>query len=128
MFGSANVLTAILEVKNGDIYNPTTLQKLDQMTRWIVESKGVVPYQITSIAHPKMKSITTVQGAIEIREVFYPACRRPRRTPIASSSRSTRRRASAASTSRRTTRPRSSTPASGRKTSTSTTSGTGCRS
>jgi predicted RND superfamily exporter protein len=42
------------------------------MTRWIVESKGVVPYQIVSIAHPKMKSITTVQGAIEIREVFYP--------------------------------------------------------
>src|SRR6185503_8731759 len=72
MFGSANVLTVILEVKNGDIYNPTTLQKLDEMTRWIVESKGVVPYQIASIAHPKMKSITTVQGAIEIREVFYP--------------------------------------------------------
>jgi uncharacterized protein len=72
MFGSANVLTAILEVKHGDIYNPTTLQKLDQMTRWIVESKGVVPYQITSIAHPKMKSITTVEGAIQIREVFYP--------------------------------------------------------
>jgi predicted RND superfamily exporter protein len=72
MFGSANVLTAILEVQHGDIYNPTTLQKLDEMTRWIVESRGVVPYQITSIAHPKMKSITTVQGAIEIREVFYP--------------------------------------------------------
>jgi len=72
MFGSANVLTAILEVKHGDIYNPTTLQKLDQMTRWIVESRGVVPYQIASIAHPKMKSITTVQGTIEIREVFYP--------------------------------------------------------
>jgi hypothetical protein len=72
MFGSANVLTAILEVKNGDIYNPTTLQKLDQMTRWMTETKGVVPYQITSIAHPKMKSITTVEGAIQIREVFYP--------------------------------------------------------
>jgi hypothetical protein len=72
MFGSANVFTAILEVKQGDIYNPTTLQKLDQMTRWIVESKGVVPYQITSIAHPRMKSITNVEGAIQIREVFYP--------------------------------------------------------
>src|SRR4029450_8394523 len=72
MFGSANVLTAILEVKNGDIYNPTTLQKLDQMTRWMTETKGVVPYQIASIAHPKMKSITTVEGAIQIREVFYP--------------------------------------------------------
>jgi predicted RND superfamily exporter protein len=72
MFGSANVFTAILEVKSGDVYNPTTLQKLDQMTKWIVESRGVVPYQITSIAHPKMKSISTFGGAIQIREVFYP--------------------------------------------------------
>lgn len=72
MFGSANVFTAILEVKQGDIYNPTTLQKLDQMTRWIVESRGVVPYQITSIAHPRVKSITTVEGTIQIREVYYP--------------------------------------------------------
>src|SRR5262245_22871296 len=62
MFGSANVLTAIIEVKHGDIYNPTTLQKIDQMTRWMVETKGVVPYQIASIAHPRMKSITTVEG------------------------------------------------------------------
>lgn len=46
MFGSANVFTAILEVKHGDIYNTTTLQKLDFMTKWIVESRGVVPYQI----------------------------------------------------------------------------------
>ena len=72
MFGSANILTVILEVKNGDIYNPTTLQKLDQITKRIVETKGVVPYQILSIAHPKMKSITTCGGAIQIREVFYP--------------------------------------------------------
>ncbi|MFN8545381.1 MAG: MMPL family transporter [Candidatus Binatia bacterium] len=72
MFGSANVLTVILEVKKGDIYNPTTLQKLDTITKRIVETKGVVPYQILSIAHAKMKSITTVDGAIQIREVFYP--------------------------------------------------------
>ena len=72
MFGSANILTVILEVKKGDIYNPTTLQKLDQMTRWIVETKGVVPYQILSIAHAKMKSITTYGGALQIREVFFP--------------------------------------------------------
>jgi hypothetical protein len=72
MFGSANIFTAILEVKQGDIYNPTTLQKLDQMTKWIVESKGVVPYQITSIAHPALKSIATVEGSIQIRPVFYP--------------------------------------------------------
>ena len=42
MFGSANILTVILETKHGDIYNPTTLQKLDQMTRWVVDTKGVL--------------------------------------------------------------------------------------
>jgi len=72
MFGSANIFTAILEVKNGDVYNPKTLQKLDEMTKWIVESKGVVPYQITSIAHPALKSIGIVQGSIQIKPVYFP--------------------------------------------------------
>jgi uncharacterized protein len=72
MFGSANILTVILETKKGDVYNPTTLQKLDQLTRGIIETKGVVPYQILSIAHAKMKSISTYGGAIQIREVYYP--------------------------------------------------------
>jgi predicted RND superfamily exporter protein len=72
MFGSANILTVILEVKHGDIYNPTTLQKIDTITKRLVETKGVVPYQILSIAHPKMKSITTYGGAIQVREVFFP--------------------------------------------------------
>jgi hypothetical protein len=56
MFGSANVLTVILEVKQGDIYNPATLQKLDVITKRLIETKGVVPYQVMSIAHPKMKA------------------------------------------------------------------------
>src|SRR5262249_40569102 len=72
MFGSANILTVILEVKDGDIYNPATLQRLDLITKVLTKTKGVVPYQILSIAHPKMKSITTYGGAIQIREVFYP--------------------------------------------------------
>ena len=59
-------------MKNGDIYNPATLQKLDTITKRIVETKGVVPYQILSIAHPRMKSITTYGGAIQVREVFFP--------------------------------------------------------
>ena len=62
MFGSANILTVIIEMKHGDIYNPTTLQKVDQVTKALVETKGVVPYQILSIAHPKMKSITNAAG------------------------------------------------------------------
>lgn len=72
MFGSANVMSVILEVKNGDIYNPATLQKLDRITKHIINAKGVVPYQIASIAHPKVRSITTRAGALEIRELYYP--------------------------------------------------------
>jgi len=72
MFGSANILTVILEVKHGDIYNPTTLEKIDVITKRLTETKGVVPYQILSIAHPKMKSITTYGGAIQVREVYFP--------------------------------------------------------
>src|SRR4029079_12879320 len=72
MFGSANILSVILEVKHGDIYNPETLQKMDVITKRLVETKGVVPYQILSIAHPKMKSLTTYGGAIQVREVFFP--------------------------------------------------------
>jgi uncharacterized protein len=76
MFGSANVLQVILTVKPGgahkDIYNPETLQKVDAVTRFIIETKGVVPYQILSISSPKMKSINTFRGSIQIREVFYP--------------------------------------------------------
>src|SRR5438309_9187674 len=72
MFGSANILTVILEAKHGDIYNPTTLEKIDVITKRLTETKGVVPYQILSVAHPKMKSITTYGGAIQVREVYFP--------------------------------------------------------
>ena len=72
MFGSANILSVILEVKHGDIYNPETLQKLDRITKAVTKLKGVVPYQILSIAHPKVKSITAREGSLQIREIFYP--------------------------------------------------------
>jgi len=72
MFGSANVLQVVVKKKNGDIYNPETLQKIDRVTKYIIETKGVVPYQILSIASPKMKSINTFRGAVQIREVYYP--------------------------------------------------------
>ena len=76
MFGSANVLQVIVKVNEGgkykDIYNPETLQKIDRVTKFIIETKGVVSYQILSIASPKMKSINSFNGAIQIREVFYP--------------------------------------------------------
>jgi predicted RND superfamily exporter protein len=72
MFGTANVMNVILEVKHGDIYNPKTLQKLDRITKFMINTKGVVPYQIMSIAHPAVNSVTATQGAVEVRPMFYP--------------------------------------------------------
>lgn len=72
MFGSANIMSVIIETKEGDVYNPATLQKLDRITKFIVNTKGVVPQQILSIAHPRVRSITASQGSIQIREIFYP--------------------------------------------------------
>lgn len=72
MFGSANIMSVILEVKDGDIYNPETLQKLDRITKYMVETRGVVPTQILSIAHPKVRSFSAAEGTISIREIFYP--------------------------------------------------------
>ncbi len=68
MFGTANVMNVILEVKHGDIYNPETLQKLDRITKFMVNTKGVVPYQILSIAHPAVNSATVTQGAVQVRK------------------------------------------------------------
>lgn len=72
MFGTANVMNVILEVKHGDIYNPATLQKLDRITKFMINTKGVVPYQIQSIAHPAVNSATVTQGAVQVRPIFYP--------------------------------------------------------
>jgi hypothetical protein len=72
MFGSANIISVIVEVKQGDIFNPKTLQKLDRITKYVIETKGVNPTQILSIAHPKVKSITSRSGAIQIRPLYYP--------------------------------------------------------
>jgi predicted RND superfamily exporter protein len=72
MFGTANVMNVILEVKHGDIYNPKTLKKIDEITKYMIETKGVVPYQIFSIAHPAVNSATITQGAVQVRPIFYP--------------------------------------------------------
>jgi len=73
MFGTANIMSVILEVRHGDIYNPETLQKLDRITRFIIYTKGVVSYQISSIAHPKVRSVVPAgHGMINVREIFYP--------------------------------------------------------
>ena len=64
MFGTANVLQIVLEVQDGDIYTIETLKKIDGLTRGLVASKGVNPFQVTSLTHPSVKNITISSSGI----------------------------------------------------------------
>src|SRR5947208_4562582 len=57
IFGTANVLQIVLEVQEGDIYTIDTLKKIDGLTRALMDSRGVNPFQVTSLTHPSVKNI-----------------------------------------------------------------------
>ena len=62
MFGSPNIMSVILEVTDGDIYTPETLQKLDRLTKYMVHTRGVVPYQISD-AKDELKTADIARNA-----------------------------------------------------------------
>jgi predicted RND superfamily exporter protein len=72
MFGTANVLTMVIEVKDGDIYNADTIHKVDRLTRAIMGIKGVNPHQIISLTHPKLKNVRVGNFGVDIRPVIWP--------------------------------------------------------
>ncbi len=73
MFGSANVLSIILERTDGnDIYNPETLKKINDMTLGVLSIKGCNPLQVTSIAHPRVKQIVLDSYGIGMYPLMYP--------------------------------------------------------
>ena len=57
MFGTANVLNIILEVRKGTIYSLDTIEKISRVTKGLLEIKGVNPLQVISLTHPKLKNI-----------------------------------------------------------------------
>jgi hypothetical protein len=78
MFGTANVLVMSIEVKEGDIYNVDTINKINYATLQVLETSGVNPYQILSLTHPKMKNIKITGAIISAYPIMYPG---PPKTP-----------------------------------------------
>ena len=72
MFGSANILTLILEVKEGDIYQVETIAKMDRMTRAVLKMDGVNPLQVISLTHPKLKHVGVGTEGLQIRPLMWP--------------------------------------------------------
>lgn len=72
MFGSANVMTMVVKVKKGDIYNTETLNKIDRITKDLLALKGVNSLQVISITHPKMKNISVGVFGVDMRPLTHP--------------------------------------------------------
>ncbi len=64
-FGSPFTVTLVVEVKKGTIYNPKTLEKIQEATRLIDLIPGVDHDQILSIASRKVKHVEATIGGIQ---------------------------------------------------------------
>src|SRR5262245_36990197 len=64
LMGTANILQVVLEVEHGTIYTTETLKKLDSLTRALMDSRGVNPFQVISLTHPGVRDITISAAGI----------------------------------------------------------------
>jgi predicted RND superfamily exporter protein len=78
MFGSANVLVTSVEVKDGDIFNVDTLNKINRLTIALIATPGVNPWQVLSIAHPKIRKLIITTSGVKVLPLFFPG---PPQTP-----------------------------------------------
>lgn len=72
IFGGANIVLVAVTVKEGDIFNPQTLQKIQNITRGFQYVPAVNNNSITSIAVRKVKKIRTTAWGMNIQPVMYP--------------------------------------------------------
>jgi predicted RND superfamily exporter protein len=72
MFGTANVLMTVIEVKNGDIFNIDTINKINNATLQILQTLGVNPYQVLSLTSPKMKNLQISGAIVSAHPIMYP--------------------------------------------------------
>ncbi len=71
-FGGANIITVVVEAKNGDIFNHATLSKIKRITDSILLVQDVNYYQVYSIARSKTKSIHSSPAGITLEAVMWP--------------------------------------------------------
>jgi predicted RND superfamily exporter protein len=74
MFGTANTLLLVVEVKNGTIFDdPETVQKVERITLALLHDiPGVNGEQVLSITHPKIKTTLTAGSGIKVVPLMYP--------------------------------------------------------
>lgn len=63
-FGGANIVTMVLQVKDGDIFTTENLQKVRKLTEGVDQITGVDHNQVASLSHVKIRNIKTLPGGM----------------------------------------------------------------
>jgi len=71
-FGGANTMTMLLQVRNGDIFNPATLQKIRDITDELYYIPGVDRFKITSLAVNTAVDMQLTSGGYNFVPLMFP--------------------------------------------------------
>jgi len=71
-FGSSNLVSIMLEVKDGDIFQPEVLRKITRVTKELQLVDGVNQFQVISLAAKKIKEVRSSTEGIDIRPLMWP--------------------------------------------------------
>lgn len=72
LFGGANLVSLELRVKEGDIFNTKTLEKIKRITQEIEKVPWVHPYQIASLSRRTTKDMVVSTWGMKNVPVMYP--------------------------------------------------------
>ncbi|MBW1888621.1 MAG: hypothetical protein JRI52_09785, partial [Deltaproteobacteria bacterium] len=72
IFGGANQVTMMIEVKEGDIFNVKTLEKIKYLDEQLPGIPAADPYKVFSLASRNLKEIVRTSGTMRIRPVMFP--------------------------------------------------------
>ena len=71
-FGGANTVNMVLQVREGDIFNPTTLQKIRDITDELYLIPGVDRFKILSLAVNLLFDMVTTSGGFDFIPLMFP--------------------------------------------------------
>ena len=72
IFGGANQVLIMVQVRKGDIFNRKTLEKVKWISQELEKVPGIDPYKIRSISVPKMKDFSFSSGTMTIDPLMFP--------------------------------------------------------
>jgi len=71
-FGGANTVNMVLQVREGDIFNPTTLKKIMDITNELYLIPGVDRFKIFSLAVKIMSDMVPISGGFNFEPMMWP--------------------------------------------------------